>query len=67
MEVYAETLKICKKGDRLYITLVHAMVEADTFFPKFDESLWRRESLYDHKSADEKNQYASTFYVLKKT
>ena len=53
--VYKQMLPYC---DKLYLTEVHASdTEADTFFPKFDHSLYKREVLaqgedngisYDH-------------------
>jgi dihydrofolate reductase len=61
-EIYAQTVE---RADRLYLTQVHAEVEADTFFPDWDRSLWREsESIYH--AADEKNQYATTFKLLEK-
>lgn len=35
--IYKQTISI---ADRLYITWVYKEFEADTFFPKIDESLW---------------------------
>lgn len=59
-EIYAQTLK---QADRLYLTLVDAEVEADTFFPLFDETAWVEQEAIPH-AADEKNQYAFTFKTL---
>lgn len=45
--VYAETLPL---AGRLYITLVHAEVEGDTWFPHYDPADWReceREGPFD--------------------
>lgn len=36
-EVYAEALPL---ADRLYVTIVHAELEGDTFAPEFDEDQW---------------------------
>lgn len=46
--------------DHMYITWVHANVEADTFFPKFDQKEWKEISREEHK-ADDKNEYDYTF------
>jgi dihydrofolate reductase len=59
-EIYAQSIVIV---DRMYLTFIDAEVEADTFFPKFDEREWvERESFY--QPADEKNQYPFTFRAL---
>ena len=61
-DVYAQALEI---ADRVYLTEVHAEVDADTFFPEFDRSAWtEKECLY--QPADEKNQHACTFRVLER-
>ena len=61
-EIYAQSLD---KADRIYLTLVHADSEADTFFPDYNGDQWiERES--EHHSADEKNQHAFTFKLLVK-
>lgn len=60
--IFAQSLE---RADRLYLTEVHAEVDADTFFPDWDRSLWREtESVYH--AADEKNQYPTTFKLLEK-
>ncbi len=61
-QIFAETLAL---ADRLYLTEVHAVVDADTFFPEYDESLWAVEQVIRHE-ADEKNQYPFTFKLLVK-
>ena len=48
------------RADRIYLTVVHAVVEGDTFFPAFEGSAWVVESEVNHP-ADEKNPYAMTF------
>jgi dihydrofolate reductase len=59
-EIYAQSIGIV---DRMYLTFVDAEVEADTFFPEFDEREWsERESFY--QPADEKNQYSFTFKLM---
>ncbi|MGB1102929.1 MAG: dihydrofolate reductase [Crocinitomicaceae bacterium] len=47
--------------DEMLITYIDAAFEGDTFFPDFDESLWRREEIMDHP-VDEKNEYPFKVY-----
>lgn len=53
------------RADRLYVTLVHANVEADAWFPEVDFSKWREVYREDHE-ADEKNQYPFSFLIFEK-
>ena len=59
-EIYAQVFGV---ADRMYLTLVDADSEADTFFPEWDSSEWI-EVESEHHAADEKNQYSFTFKVL---
>jgi dihydrofolate reductase len=59
-EIYAQALP---RADRFYLTVVHAVVEADVFFPEWEGMGWVERQSSDHE-ADEKNQYATTFRVL---
>ncbi|HKY06297.1 MAG TPA: dihydrofolate reductase [Blastocatellia bacterium] len=59
-QIFAETLPM---ADRIYLTEVHAVVDADTFFPAYDESRWVSEQAVYHE-ADEKNEYPFTFKLL---
>ncbi|MGA9771272.1 MAG: dihydrofolate reductase [Blastocatellia bacterium] len=61
-EIYAQTLGA---ADRLYLTLVHADCDADTFFPEWNGDEWV-ETESDRRAADEKNQYPFTFKVFEK-
>jgi dihydrofolate reductase len=56
-EIYRQALD---KADRIYLTLVHADVPGDTFFPEFDARDWNEISRARHE-ADEKNPYACSF------
>ncbi len=59
--VYKQMLPYCKK---LYLTEVHASdTEADTFFPEFDHSLYKREVL--GKGEDNGVSYDHVLYELK--
>lgn len=61
--IYKEAIN---KADKLYLTLVHAEFDGDTFFPEHDEKIWNCLNREDHIS-DEKNEYAYSFidYVKK--
>lgn len=48
------------RADRLYLTVVHAQVEGDTYFPDFEHDGWALESEERHE-ADEKHPWAFTF------
>ena len=61
-DIYAQALDV---ADRIYLTQVHAEVDADTFFPELDRASWvEKESAY--QPADEKNEHASTFRTLER-
>ncbi len=56
-EIYALALPLV---DRLEFTVVHALVEGDTFFPEFDELDWKLTHDERHE-ADERHAYAFSF------
>ena len=56
-EIYRQTIG---DADRIYLTLVHADIHGDTYFPEFDASKWHEISRTRHE-ADEKNPYAYSF------
>ncbi|CDZ76530.1 Dihydrofolate reductase [Legionella massiliensis] len=61
-KVYEQALPYTNK---IYLTLIHHQFEADVFFPKLDESVWRcTESLF--RQRDEKNDYDMTFYCYER-
>ncbi len=61
-EIFAEASLI---ADRIYLTRVHAIVDADVFFPELDQDLWiEQESSF--VDANEKNEYPMSFVVLVK-
>ncbi|MES9858656.1 MAG: type 3 dihydrofolate reductase [Sedimenticola sp.] len=49
----------------MHLTLVHAEVEGDAWFPRFDSTEWREVSRESHP-ADEKNSYPFTFIHLER-
>jgi dihydrofolate reductase len=59
-DVYSMALPI---ADRIYLTSVHAVVEADTFFPEWSRDQWRLLESSEHPPDDE-NQFPSTFEIL---
>ncbi len=52
--------------DRMHLTLVHAQVEADTYFPPYEQADWEV-SAAEHRPADAENLYAITFTTLERT
>jgi len=58
-EIYRQALE---HADRLYLTLVHAHIPGDTYFPPFDQDHWQEVSRERHEP-DEKNHHACTFLV----
>ena len=59
--IYAETLAL-DRPMRLHLTLVHADVPGDTYFPEWRHLAWRETSRRD--SADVNYRY--TFYTLER-
>ena len=59
-ELFKEALE---HVDRLYLTIVHAEVQGDSFLPDIDAAEWEIRSS-EHHLADEKNEYSSTFQML---
>jgi len=50
---------------RLYITLIHAEIEGDTFFPEINAAEWKEIERVDF-SKDEKNSYDYSFIMLER-
>jgi dihydrofolate reductase len=50
-------------AERIYMTLVHADVKGDTFFPEFDAAEWV-ETSREERQADERNVHDYSFVVL---
>jgi dihydrofolate reductase len=61
-ELYAQFLP---RADRLYLTLVHAQLEGDTYFPPFDQTRWREIEREEHQ-ADGRHAFDYTFLVLER-
>ncbi len=62
MSLYKQALPL---ADRLYMTLIHANVEGDAWFPEFDLHEWQ-ETAHNDFPADEKNPHAYSFITLNK-
>ncbi len=60
MSLYKQALSM---ADRLYMTLIHADLEGDAWFPEFDTQQWNQGERFDYE-ADEKNTYPYSFVVL---
>lgn len=58
-QIFAEAIS---RANRLYVTWVEVEVEGDVRFPAVDWSRWR-EVQSERRSADEKNEYDTTFCV----
>ncbi len=58
-QIYAQALPIAHK---IYLTVVHSIVQADTFFPHIDGSWKEVESSFYR--ADEKNKYSFTYKIF---
>ena len=60
--IYNLTLDI---ATHLYLTVVHATINGDTLFPKFDINQWVLTQDEKH-AADKKNQYAHSFRLYER-
>ncbi len=56
-ELYQQSMHIVHK---IYLTRVHADVEADTFYPLFDQAAWHLQH-EQHFSADDKHAFGYSF------
>jgi dihydrofolate reductase len=61
-QVYDEALPL---ADRIYLTGVHGVFEADVYFPQFDLDGWTVKESLEHP-ADKENPVGFTFTVLNK-
>ena len=62
-EIYKQALEV---ADIMYLTRIHAVVEGDTYFPDFDDSLW---AIVERKNflPDDKNKYSYSFITYKRS
>jgi len=62
----AEIYKLAMdKTDKIYLTIVHKMFDADTFFPEIDFTKWVETEHEDHQP-DEKNNLPYSFITLER-
>lgn len=61
-DIYGQTLE---RADRIYLTLVHAQVPGDTFFPAFDMNGWSETGREVH-AADDSHGYRYSFVTLER-
>jgi dihydrofolate reductase len=62
----AEIYKLAMdKTDKIYLTIVHKMFDADTFFPEIDFTQWVETEHEDHQP-DEKNNLPYSFITLER-
>ncbi|MGD8726076.1 MAG: dihydrofolate reductase [Gemmatimonadales bacterium] len=52
-------------ADRIYLTLVHAVTQGDTFFPEFSMNEWRLEEDIRFET-DERHRYAYSFRLYER-
>lgn len=60
--IYAQTLA---RAQRMYLTLVHAPVAGDTWFPAFDRRDWEETEREPH-GADDRHLYPFTFVTMER-
>lgn len=51
--------------ERIYLTLIHQVIQGDVFFPSFDKSDWIARERLDY-DPDEKNRYSYSFINLER-
>lgn len=61
-DVFRRTLPLAR---RLHLTLVHAQVDGDTWFPEFDAGAFRQVEREDH-AADARHAHAYSFITLER-
>jgi len=52
-------------ANRLYLTILHADVEGDAYFPEWNDKEWKEKSREEH-TADEANAFDYSFVTLAK-
>ena len=61
-EIYKQAMHLT---DRIYLTIVHANIEGDTYFPEIKEDTWKETHRADH-DPDEKNALPFSFITLER-
>jgi dihydrofolate reductase len=67
MIIGGETLyrQALDRAGRIYLSLVHARLEGDTWFPELDPAQWQEVARVEHPG-DEQNPYALSYLVLER-
>ena len=60
--IYEQTIDF---ADKLEVTLVDAVLDADTFFPKINEKVWQKTNEERHQK-DEKNEFDFCFQTFER-
>jgi dihydrofolate reductase len=60
--IYEQTIDL---ADKLEVTLVDAVLDADTFFPKINEKVWQKTNEERHQK-DEKNEFDFCFQTYER-
>jgi dihydrofolate reductase len=60
--IYEQTIDL---ADKLEVTLVDAVLDADTFFPKINEKVWQKTNEERHQK-DEKNEFDFCFQTFER-
>ena len=61
-QVFRQTIAL---ASRIYLTVIHTVIEGDTFFPDIDQERWEKESL-QFNSRDSSNPYDYTFITYRR-
>lgn len=61
-QIFAQALSL---ADKIYLTRVHTISEADVFFPAIDIQEWAIEANAEYP-ADDRNQFSSTYLIIGK-
>ncbi|MDB5030730.1 dihydrofolate reductase [Mucilaginibacter sp.] len=61
-EIYKQAMHLT---DKIYLTIVHADFEADTYFPEIKAAIWKETDRQDHEP-DEKNALPYSFITLER-
>jgi dihydrofolate reductase len=61
-EIYRQAMD---KTNRIYLTIIHKMFDADTFFPEIDFTKWIETEHEDYQS-DDKNKFPYSFITLER-
>jgi len=62
-EIYRQAFD---RANRIFITLIHARIEGDTYFPEFEGPPWREISRERHER-DENNPYSFSFLIYERS